>query len=148
MKVIGAEQLQAVLRNIGKKVPENARKVMHRGADKIVERAKLFAPHDTGALEDSIHKEVSYESAFGGRLAIDVIAGGFVDGVNVDDYASEVHENYDTKNEGPGTIAKQNEHPDVLVGGKFLERAVDEQEPKLQANMIETIVAVVKDETK
>lgn len=140
MTVLGADALIATMRNIAVKVPDHARRTMNRGADLIVERAQLFTPVDTHALEQSIHKETGFEGR--GRLTIDIVAGGGA----IDDYASEVHENYEHMHPGPGTIAKREQNPGVYIGEKFLTRAVEEQEPKLVKMMIETIVNVMIEE--
>lgn len=140
MVLYGGDELVAILRNIAKKVPDHARRTMNNGADKIVERAKLFTPVETHALENSIHKVVSYES--NRRLAIDIVAGEDLD------YASLIHENYESLGVGPGTAAKRQANPDVYIGSHFLTRAVEEQEPKLEKMMIETIVSVVSGEGK
>jgi len=144
MKLYGADDLRASLRNIATKVPENGRKVMHRAADKIVERAQLFCPVDLGNLEESIHKEVKYEQR--GRLAIDIVAGGLVGGVDVDAYASEIDENYESMRPGPGTIAKRDANPGVYVGEHFIDRAVEEQAPKLEAALIEVTAQTMAEE--
>jgi hypothetical protein len=145
-KLYGADALRTALRNIADKVPENGRKVMHRAADKIVERAKLFCPVDLGNLEDSIHQETTYEGR--GRLAIDIVAGGEFGGIDVDAYASEIDENYSSMHPGPGTIAKRNANPGVYIGEHFIDRAVAEQEPKLEAALIEVTSQTMAEEGK
>lgn len=138
MKIYGDQQLIAKLRNLAEKVPANARKVMHRQSAAIVDRAKLFAPVDDQELEDLIHAEKGYESR--GRLKIDIVVGGTVRGVDVDRYALLIHENYESMKPGPNTEAKRAANPGVYVGGKFLERAVDESAPKLEKAMIRQIM--------
>jgi hypothetical protein len=142
MTADGFDQVMAQLRNAATKVPDNARKVMHRQADKIVELAKLMAPHDTGELEDAIHKEISYEGR--GRLVIDIVCGGTIRGVDVDRYAAEIHENYESMKPGVGTIAKRAANPGIYVGGKFLERALNESLPKLNKALIEGTMADIE----
>lgn len=143
-KLTGFDALKAALRNVAEKVPETGRKTMHRGADKIEKLAKLQCPHDTGALEDSIHQEVQYEDR--GRLAIDIVCGGESDGVNVDDYALEVHENYSHMKPGPGTLAKMAANPGIEIGEKFLTRAVESQSDKLSRDIIEAVILTAKTE--
>lgn len=142
IKETGGDELRLQMRNVAKKVPDNARKVMHRAADKIVEEAKLNAPVDDGELEASIHKEVGYQGS--GRLKIDVVAGGEVNGVDVDRYALFIHELYGLMKPGPNTIAKQNANPGRLVGEKFLERAEDTVKEKLDRVFIDTVYADLK----
>jgi hypothetical protein len=135
--VIGAEEVMLALRNLAKVVPDHARRTMHNVADKIVDLAKQQAPVDLHNLEDSIHKEVSYNDQR--RLQIDIIAGGVVNGVDVGEYVTRIHEDYSSMNPGKGTIAKRAANPGVHVGEKFLERAYDFYERKLNKMMIEAV---------
>jgi hypothetical protein len=122
---------------------------MDRGADKIVKEAQLNAPVDKHNLEDAIHKEKSYEDR--GRMRVEIVVGGEVRGVDVDRYAMMVHENYEGMlravrkdgsqgGPGPGTLAKRAANPGRYVGEKFLERAVDDQMPKIIAQMSAAII--------
>lgn len=142
MGISGDQSLVAQFRYLSFKVPDNARKVMHRQTDKVVEMAKMMAPEDDAELTDSIHKEVSYESR--GRLKIDVVAGGVVRGVNVDRYVALIHENYESMQPGEITLLKRQIYPDVYVGGKFLDRAIEKSRPKLEAAMIGSVIADMK----
>lgn len=143
MRMTGAAELQAQLRSVGLLVPANARKVMQSAADQIVKEAKLNAPVDTHALEDSIRQTKSY-STFRGRLQIDIDVGGFVDGINVDLYALEVHENYDGRMPGPGTLAKMAANPGRHIGSKYLERAAATVQPKVQPSLIQAVLAAIR----
>jgi hypothetical protein len=142
IQISGVAKVVTMLRNVAQKVPDHARRTMHNGADEIVERAKLFCPRDTGALEDSIHKEVGYGARR--RLEIDVVAGQGLD------YAEMIHENYEGLPNTPGknTVEKMAENPGVLIGSKFLTRAADEQAPKLERMMIEAVTEVVEEESR
>jgi hypothetical protein len=137
MRVEGLDQLLITLQHGGEKVKDNARKVMKREADKIQERAVLYAPVDDGQLERSIHLEKGYED--NGRLMIAVVAGGIVDGINVDAYAALIHENYESMKPGPNTIAKRDANPGVYVGGKFLDRAAKDSAEKLEKAIIKVV---------
>jgi len=137
-KVYGAQDLIVSLRNTGKRVVESARKTMHRGADAIVSEAQLNTPVDKHNLEQSIQKEISYGDR--GRLEIDIVVGGFVNGVNVDTYAIQVHENYQSMNPGPGTLAKRLANPGRYVGEKFLERALEDQRERFEKVMINAVI--------
>ena len=143
IKIDGVAQLLAEMRSVGQRVPENARKTMHRNADVIVREAQLNTPVDKHNLELSIRKEVAY--GFRGRLQIDIVAGGFVNGVDVDRYILEVHENYDSRKPGPGTLAKMAANPGRLIGAQFLERALRAQEEKLRPQMIEAVLRGIKE---
>lgn len=123
IKVTGVDAVVAELRYKAERIADNARKQMHRQADFIVEEARLNAPVDKHNLEKAIQKKVSY--GYRGRLQIDIEVGGIVNGVNVDLYAAEIHENYESMNPGKGTIQKREDNPDRYVGGKFLERALE-----------------------
>ncbi|SER25931.1 Bacteriophage HK97-gp10, putative tail-component [Faunimonas pinastri] len=137
MRAEGFDQLVIALRHAGERVEDKARKTMRRGADKIVKTAQLYAPVDKHNLEDSIHKEIGYERR--GRLKIDIVMGGEVNGVNVDRYALLVHENYSSLKPGAGTIAKRMANPGVYIGEKFLERAMADSEAKLKNAMISAV---------
>lgn len=135
LKVTGGRAVVVELRNIAQRVTNAARLRMHRGAAKVVKEGQLNAPRDTYRLEESIHIEKTYGTR--GRLQIDIVAGGIVDGVNVDDYAALMHEHYEeiissdpTDEQGrarrEGTIQKQAENPSRYIGGKYLERALED----------------------
>ncbi|MCK1543421.1 hypothetical protein IVB12_16005 [Bradyrhizobium sp. 179] len=138
MKVYGCEELAGLMKQLAGKVPQQGRKIIDRGADKIVKEAQLNAPVDKHNLEDAIHKEKNYEDR--GRLKVDLVVGGTVRGVDVDQYAMLIHENYEGMNPGPGTLAKRSANPGRYVGGKFLERAVDDNMPKIIKQMSEAIM--------
>lgn len=137
LKVSGAGEVVARLKHAGERVKDGARKSMHRGADRIVREARLNTPVDKGNLEASIVKDVTYVDR--GRLQIEVVVGGFVGGVNVDEYAAEIHENYDDENPGPRTALKRQANPGRLVGSKFLERAIEDNREKIEAAMIAVV---------
>src|SRR4029077_19140389 len=97
----------------------------------------LNAPDDDGQLESSIHLEKGYED--NGRMMSALIAGGIVDGIKVDAYATLIHENYESMKPGPNTIAKRDANPGVYVGGKFLDRAADDSAEKLEKALIKVV---------
>lgn len=144
LKIFGVGSLIVKMRNVAKKVPDNARKAMHRGAEHIVDEAKLNAPVLTHAIEDSIRIEKEYGER--GRLQIDVVAGGYVDGKDVDAYVALIHENYDKMKMGKLSELKQAAHPEREVGGKFLERARAAEEPKIKAALIEATLEGIREE--
>jgi hypothetical protein len=140
MKTTGANELAAALFSKAKKVPDNARKVMHAQAKIIVREAKLNAPVDDRELEDSIAIKKSYEER--GRLRIEIVAGGVVRGVDVSRYAMIIHENYEGQlKNGPGknTLAKMAANPGRWIGSKFLERARQAQQKKLMSALIHSV---------
>lgn len=146
MTVTGAGELITYLRNMAKVVPDHARRTMNNGADKIVAEAKLNTPVDTHALEEAIHKEVSKGNR--GRLQIDIVVNGFVHGVDVSIYALKVHEAYETevapRGPGKGTLAKMAANPGRIIGSKFLERAVEDEAPKMVKMMIQAVTEVLE----
>jgi hypothetical protein len=137
VKISGAKETAASIRNAGERVVDNGRKIMHRISDKIVEEAVLNAPVDKHNLEESIKKSVSY--GYRGRLQIDIEVGGVVNGVDVSAYAVHVHENYSSMNPGPGTVAKRNSNPGRYIGEKFLERAVKDYEETLNKAIMQVV---------
>jgi hypothetical protein len=145
IKHTGIGTIKAKLRNIAQKVPDHAARTMRQGAENIVVMAKLQCPHDKGALEDSIHAEEMINEG-NKRLAIDIVAGGVVDGVDVDQYAVQIHEHYEDVKPGPNTLAKMAANPGVVIGSKFIDRAVDNSEAPLIAKMIEATVQVIREE--
>ncbi|MBA8881726.1 HK97 gp10 family phage protein [Phyllobacterium myrsinacearum] len=136
MRSTGGSQVVVELRNMGQRVVENARKTMHASAGRIVQEAKLNTPVDTHDLEQSIRIEKSYGTA--GRLQIDIVAGGG----HIDAYAAEVHENYNPEHAGEGTKEKMRQNPGRLIGEKYLDRAVEDEEGKLNARIIGAISKV------
>jgi hypothetical protein len=140
------------LRNIADKVPENARKTMRRAAERIVKKAKLYVPEDSGALMESIRLEASYGTR--GRLQINVVVGGegsvTVSGreISLDRYAAIIHEAYESMLVyGPGerTLEKMAANPGK-VGSRFLTRAAAEEETILQRDMVQSITDTIKSE--
>lgn len=143
LKITGYNELQARLQYLTGKVPENARKAMHRMADAVVKQAKINAPRDRGNLEESIRKEVQY--GYQGRLSIVIVMGGMVGGVDVDEYAIQVHENYDDAHPGPTTEYKRTLYPGEFIGSKFLERAIKKYEPKFETTIRAEIERTIND---
>ena len=146
--VSGDQTVIAMLRALAVKVPENARKTMYRAADRVVKEAQLNTPVDEHNLEESIRKVVSYENR--GRLQIQIQFGGMVNGVNVDEYALRVHENYDDNRPGPGTQAKRAANPGRYIGRKFLERAITEevQRGRLRKELVDIVTLTIATEDR
>lgn len=142
-KVTGYNEVMARLKYVALKVPDNARKAMHRMADNVVKQAKINAPRDRGNLEDSIRKEIQY--GYQGRLSMTIVMGGMVGGVNVDEYAIQVHENYDDEHPGPTTEYKRSLYPGEFIGSKFLDRAIKKYAPKFEDVIRADIERTIKD---
>lgn len=151
MRVINMDKVKVGLRNIADRVPDNARKVMHRSAEEIVKVARIQTPRDIGNLEDSIKILKSY--GYRGRLQIDIGVAPTGDEVNingkpinVNDYAAIIHENYRALTPGRRTLLKRAQYPGYYIGERFLTRAAEAQEPKLEKQMITTIETVILEE--
>lgn len=143
IKVTGIKELRVELRNLADRVPNSARGQMRRSAARIVEEAKLNTPVDDRLLEESIR--IIRDYGIRGRLEIDIVAGGDTvmnpDGrmVNLDQYATLIHENYEAYNPGKETLAKMAAHPERIIGSRFLTRAAEAEEKKLERSMIGVI---------
>lgn len=140
------------LKNIAYSVPNHAARTMRRAAERIVKKARDYAPEDTAALVNSIRVEESRGAR--GRLELRLIVGGgepvSVNGrmVNLDQYAAIVHEAYENMLVyGPGerTLEKMARFPGK-VGSGFLTRAAEEETPALDYALIEGVRSIIKSE--
>lgn len=151
MKVHGYQAVRQQFRSIGKKVPDAARKQMHRAAERTVERARLYVPEDEQHLRNSIRIEKSY--GVRGRLQIDIVVGDMTavkaNGrvIDLNQYAAIIHENYAAMQPGKRTLEKRAANPGVHIGEKFLERAAEDENEKLQALMVASINAIIERES-
>lgn len=132
--VLGVDDLVVSLRNTAERSSRGVRDALDSGARDIQELARLQAPVDIGALEKSIKMDsFRDENSSSGRKAFIVYVDldePADDGKVVGDYAEMMHEGeYDL---GPRSEAKQSANPGVIVGPKFLERAIDELEDDIQ----------------
>ncbi|MFA9261787.1 MAG: HK97 gp10 family phage protein [Undibacterium sp.] len=143
INVRGDKNLIAQLKNDTAIVLDASSKFMKRAAERIAKEAAMNAPVDLHNLEKSIHvvKSIGENSR---RLAIRVIAGGVVNGVNVDEYATKVHENYDDENPGPGTASKRAANPGRHIGSKFLENAVKSEREGIEQRALLAVVEELK----
>jgi uncharacterized membrane protein len=152
VKVTGMASARMMLRSVGEKVPDTARKQMHRSAARIVKRAQLYVPEDEGNLKNSIRIEKSY--GVRGRLQIDVVAGDTTvfnaagKEIDLNQYAWIIHENYSAMNPGEKTQAKRAANPEAYIGEKFLERASEEERVALERNLVDAITKIIKGATK
>jgi len=148
IKVKGIKKVSLDLRHLGERVQENARKQMHRSAERIVKEAKINVPEDWGALKEAIHIEKSYGTR--NRLQIDIVVGGDQlyesrhGWVDVQQYAWIIHEHYEQYEPGKRTKKKMAEYPG-RVGSKFLTRAAEDENKKLANKMVGVINEVVKE---
>lgn len=158
INVKNADKVVSRLRQIGEKVVKGARYRMYKASERIMEEAKINVPRDKYRLEDAIHIEKGY--GYRGRLQLDVVVSGTIDGVNVEQYAAIIHENYEDiispdntsvhKRTGyvqelrQGTREKQAQYPDHYIGGKFLERAAEKERKTLMEYMTAVINSAVE----
>lgn len=153
MKVTGVNLVRTELRNIAQRVPDAARKTMHRSAETIVEEAKINVPEDYGYLKDSIRILKDYAGP-NGRLQIDIVAGGQTvfsmrDGrdIDLDSYAAIIHENYESLKPGAKSRAKMARYPG-RVGSRFLARAAEAEQSKLGQKMIQAVQGTINEVMK
>lgn len=153
MKSAGIGTVQTQFRSIARRVPDGARKVMSRKANEVVKLAKLMVPEDTGALMESIRIERGYEQG-SNRLFINVVAANQIvtleNGRQIDlnQYALIIHENYGSMNPGKRTIEKQRGNPSIMVGEKFMTRAVDKVRPTVNPEIIQVVNQIIRGETQ
>lgn len=143
--VTGAEELRYLLKQAGQKAVKGAIDQMRKEAQKIADLARQMAPVDEGDLEKAI---IVTEEGGGrdssGRFArkqlsvgvdMDAPAGFNKRGeqITVGAYAYVMHEHlapFGKFGLGPLSRLKQSRQS-VMVGGKYLERALAEIEPGL-----------------
>ena len=65
--------------------------------------------------------------------------------INLDQYASIIHENYEAYRPGPRTLRKMAAYPDHIIGSGFLCRAAEDEEPKLLRAMVAVIENSIKE---
>ena len=136
-RVKGGDDLQVYMTNVAERSNEKIRRGMRHGAKMIKEGSIERVPVDEHNLEEAHH----IVETRGARNRIEIAVEVSGQGVNrdVDDYAMRVHEAYpgdsNPGSRGEGTNRKQAAKPTVYVGGKYLERALDENEDKIMAEI-------------
>lgn len=133
--------LAAALRRGEVRTTKAALRHMRKMAEKVKNDSIANSPVDTHALEDAHHV---IEAKGGTRIESKVEVGGVIStdegAKDVSDYAAEIHENYDYDYKpGKDTLAKRAANPNRHVGGKFLERALEENEQSMD-DMLEAIM--------
>lgn len=159
VEVEGVETLMYLLQQNGAKAVRGAAQQMNREAHDIRDLARRFAPVDEGDLEASIRVvdqgggRDEETGRFVRKSYVVEVDGDYPAGTNkegrtttVGDYAYLMHE-YQVPfgtvyRLGKRSQAKQDSDPSVIVGGKFLERAVDE----VSQGMIGRIIRAVANE--
>lgn len=153
VKVEGVEELMFLLRQNGQKAVRGAFSQMRTEATGIRDLARQMAPVDEGDLEAAIvTREVGGRDS-AGRFAQkqivievdgDAPAGADREGNvrTVGAYAYLMHEHltpFGPYGLGPRSRLKQSSNPSVMVGGRFLERALAERERGLMGRIIERV---------
>lgn len=135
LNITGVDEVAVELRNTAEKLHSHSARELTRLGDRIVKRARNYAPEDKGNLVASIRAEKTKDER--GRVQIDILAGGEVNGVNVDQYLLPVHENYEDMLYGPygkgpsdKTKIKMAKFPGK-VGSKFIDTAVKDEMPSV-----------------
>lgn len=137
--VSGMDALKVSLSNMAERSSRGARDELEQGAIDIKELARLYAPVDTTALEQSIllGSEIhGFTEKRNGRNVYTVevkmdLPNGHGNGV-VGDYADIVHEHYQIMHSGEETERKRAANPGVKIGEKFLERAMEDLDDEIR----------------
>ena len=133
-----ADMAEEFLQSISRTRRES-KKIMRRGAATIMETSQKMAPVDDGELEAA--HDIAIVRLNQDDMMLEITVGGVVNGVNVDKYAWLQHERlepYGPWRLGPNSVRKDSVSP-YPVGGKFLERAVDEHEEEIIEEMKEAL---------
>jgi hypothetical protein len=141
--VSGVEELMLKLSQTGERAIRGVSDEIKDGAKDIQDLARLQAPVDEGNLEDAIKVEFE-RTGINRRVEAFVYVDGDQeadDGKVVGDYAPRMHEG--TYNLGPRSKIKQSA-AGVIVGRKFLERAVDDLAPKIINRVYRAVKGVIK----
>jgi hypothetical protein len=139
VKMSGFTELSATLKQGGDTVRRAVRERIKREGPNIAKLAREYAPRDKGNLENAIQNVQSYDSGHHGRLMAEV---GVVDQGDVGDYAIEMHEHLEPYGDGGYTLGDGSLAKGGKVGGKFLERALEDR----SAQFLPEIIAEIKKE--
>lgn len=119
---------------------------LNAGAEEIAEKAKSNAPVDTHNLEEAIHVEKGFSKAGNIRYTV-VCDGEGSEGRDVAEYAS-IMENelqpYGNGNYNLGPLSQAKADGGNDVGGKFMERAVEQK----KAEVVASVKSAVRKATK
>lgn len=145
MRAKGLGALITRLENVAKKAPKESQKALEEGGNKIKREAIRRAPVDEGNLENAIYgpeDDEGIKKDYGGihgrkRFYVGVDGSHETDRLDrsVGDYALIMHESvYEL---GDKSKDKQKDNPDITVGRKFLESAVEDLEAEISAEINE-----------
>lgn len=111
------------------RVEEEVKRAVEEAAEMIRDEARANVPVDTHNLEEAIH--ITERRTRSGNHAVDIeVSGEGSRGRDVEEYATEVHENYQSYNPGEKTLEKRASDPSHFVGEKYMERAVADKKPE------------------
>lgn len=148
VKIEGVDQLFYRIDRAGENSRSKMSKLLREGAEDIAQRAREYAPIDHGNLEKAIEVEpLGGERDYRGRFTkisyvvqVNPEATGFK-GEPLLPYAYEMHE-HQTPNGGKYKLGERSLQKDGgrgVVGGGYMERAVDDIENDLMSRMIDVI---------
>lgn len=160
LKVTGLKETITRLNRVHDTVMRNVKATMSAAAKEMETMARDFAPREEYRLEESIHVNQTRDDRR--YTQFEMTMGGYVAGVNVDDYATLMHENYediivnDTVDEygrprRQGSRLKDIEtrgkysHSLAYVGGKFLERAGEITKEKIDKRVLDVVTEGTKE---
>lgn len=143
------KRVELGLKNVAQKAPAHAARTLRRLVNRIVEKAKDYAPEDTAAMINSI--EVQESRGPRNRLQLTILLGGSgtinVGGreIEVGKYAEIIHERYEEVVKTPGARTQEKmAHNPGKVGSHFLTRAAEEEKKTMNAAVIEAVKQVIK----
>lgn len=150
VKLLGLDSLLVGLQRTEDRTHARLRRAVERGAKRIGDRAREYAPVDQHDLENAIRDDVRVRDARN-RLVMVVgvdysrLGPGY--SVSGFDYAVEMHENYPYPIGGIPDLphlqgSYQKQASGKRVGGQFLARALDEEMEGIQAEMRQILAEI------
>ena len=130
--------LSIQLTQVGKRAMRGVSAVMQEEGMKIRDKAREYAPVDKGNLEDAIRCDIDRNGLNGRTLVyvyVDMDYPAGANGKTVGDYAMIMHEGLTPYGELNLGKYSQIKAATFAVGGKFLERAIDEVAPKIESRV-------------
>lgn len=136
VKIRGLDALTSVLSRIGETTSDKERKLVDSFAEKIVARAKQYAPVDEGNLEKSIVAERTRTGINGriiSKIGVDVSKLGPGWAVRGYRYHVRMHEDPTVSGKGDKSRDKARDLG-VMVGYKYMARALEDfRQPMMEA---------------
>lgn len=140
LRITGIDQIIAKLENVGDRTTRSARRELDKGAEAIRDLARLQAPVDEGNLEEAIDIKKERTGPHGRKVVYVYVDEDHEAGnKTVGAYYIQMHEGIGWSSLGPKSIAKQLANPGIMVGRKYLERAVDRLEPIIHRRIADAV---------